>query len=73
MFPNSKIVAYDIDPLARQRTQEMASANQIRVGDRFELKEYCTANDLLGLDPTSRHLIFFQIVRVLKVNCSAWR
>ncbi|SEF42314.1 methyltransferase domain-containing protein [Algoriphagus boritolerans] len=58
MFPNSKIVAYDIDPLARQRTQEMASANQIRVGDRFELKEYCTANDLLGLDPTSRHLIF---------------
>lgn len=58
MFPDSKLVAYDLDPLARQRTMEMASANQIRIGDRFELKDYCTANDLLGLDPNSIHLIF---------------
>ncbi len=58
MFPDSKLVAYDLDPLARQKTIEMALANDVPIGEKFQIKEYCTSKDLLELDPTLKHLIF---------------
>lgn len=58
MFPNSILVAYDLDPLAREKTIEMALANEVSIGDKFQIKEYCTSKELLELDPTIKHLIF---------------
>lgn len=58
MFPNSKLVAYDLDPLARERTIEMALANEVLIEDRFVIKENCTTHDLIELGATTKHLIF---------------
>lgn len=58
MFPNSTLVAYDLDPLARERTIEMALANEVLIGDRFVIKANCTTQELLELEPTNKHLIF---------------
>lgn len=58
MFPDSKLVAYDLDPLARERTIEMALANDVPVGDMFEIKDFCSSEELLRLDSAKKHLIF---------------
>lgn len=58
MFPNAKLVAYDLDPLAREKTIEMALANDVPVGEKFEIKDFCSSEELLRLDPEKKHLIF---------------
>lgn len=58
MFPTAKLVAYDLDPLAREKTIEMALANDVPVGEKFEIKDFCSSEELLRLDPVKKHLIF---------------
>ncbi|HSF53952.1 MAG TPA: class I SAM-dependent methyltransferase [Algoriphagus sp.] len=58
MFPTSKLLAYDLDPQARQKTNEMALANEVSIGDGFQIKNNCTTQELLRLNPKAKHLIF---------------
>lgn len=58
MFPTAKLVAFDLDPIAREKTIEMALANDVPVGEKFEIKDFCSSEELLRLDPVKKHLIF---------------
>lgn len=55
MFPDARILAYDVDMGARQMCAQMAQANG--VSDRLELGGWCTGEVLATLPPGQRALI----------------
>lgn len=58
LFPNSNLIAFDLLSEAREKTEQLAKANRIELSPKFQIKEGCQPEDLLGLDPDKRHLIF---------------
>ncbi|MFN3759511.1 MAG: hypothetical protein ACK4SF_09855 [Algoriphagus aquaeductus] len=58
LFPDSTLLAYDLLPEAREKTEKLARANGIEVSEKFQIKDACLPDDLLSLNPEFRHLIF---------------
>lgn len=58
LFPQSQILAYDIDSQAREKTLILANANGIEASEKFMIKEACSPEELVTLNPSSKHLIF---------------
>lgn len=58
LFSGSTIVAYDLDPIARTKTGELAHANNKAIDEQFQIKEECRAENLLALDPYTKNLVF---------------
>lgn len=55
IFPESKIIAYDIIEKARDLCRKMADLNNL--GDRIELRDKCTAGDLQNFEFDGKTLI----------------
>lgn len=57
-FPSSTVFAADLLPEAREKTEQMANFNGLKVSDKFHVLEKVDTEFLLGLDPAQMHLIF---------------
>ena len=53
-LPDSKVIAYDIDPSARELCAQMAKLN----GVTFDIHEHCSDKDLAELEGKEKSLIF---------------
>jgi hypothetical protein len=72
-FPSAQVIAFDINPTARQLCLEMAKANQ--VSNRISVEAFCTSDWLGSQDFTRKTLIFsdcegFEKQLFLKSNVS---
>ncbi|MHA7129411.1 class I SAM-dependent methyltransferase [Algoriphagus namhaensis] len=56
--PDSTVLAFDIQPEAREKTAEMAAANGIEESGKFQIHEEANKQTLLQLDSDKRHFIF---------------
>lgn len=54
-LPASKVVAFDMNPVALEHSGELARQNN--VSDRISFSGRCTADDILNLDPDQRMLL----------------
>ncbi len=54
-FPNAKIIAFEVEPFARERLAAMAALNG--VAERIEIRGLCDAQALMDLDLDGRCLI----------------